>query len=87
MNQELGIKGKADEVYKKLTKAGVEILYDDREDTSAGQKFADADLIGIPVRLVVSAKTQDKVEWKKRTSEETELISIDQALQKLAVLF
>lgn len=47
----------AEEVYENLQKAGVEVLYDDREGVSAGAKFADADLIGIPVRLVVSGRT------------------------------
>lgn len=70
------------EVYEKLLKAGVEVLYDDREGVSAGQKFADADLIGIPVRLVVSEKTGDRVEWKKRGEEKTELISIEELLSR-----
>ncbi len=55
-SQEARIKGKAEDVYKKLQDAGIEVLYDDR-DVSAGEKFADADLLGIPVRLVVSQKT------------------------------
>jgi len=47
---------KAEELYKKLEQAGIEVLYDDR-DARPGEKFADADLIGIPYRIVVSAKT------------------------------
>ncbi|MGI8420103.1 MAG: proline--tRNA ligase [Candidatus Levyibacteriota bacterium] len=74
---------KAEKVYKELTDAGIEVLYDDREDASAGQKFADADLIGIPVRLVVSAKTAEKIEFKKRTEKETELLSLAEVLQSL----
>ena len=46
--------------------SGVEVLYDDREDVTAGEKFADADLIGCPYRVVVSKKTGDKVEVKRR---------------------
>ncbi len=80
----LGIKEKAEEIYKKLRKAGIEVLFDDREDVSAGAKFADADLIGIPVRLVVSEKTGDKIEWKKRGEEKTELLSLDKTLHLLA---
>ncbi|MDP3726743.1 MAG: aminoacyl--tRNA ligase-related protein, partial [bacterium] len=57
MNNESRIRERADGVYARLQKEGVEVLYDDREDASAGEKFADADLIGIPVRLVVSEKT------------------------------
>lgn len=82
MNQESGIKEKTEEVYKKLLDAGVEVLYDDR-DTSTGAKFADADLIGIPTRLVVSAKSGDKIEWKERNKQEAELLSFDEVLQKL----
>lgn len=83
MNNELSIKNKADEVYKKLLDAGVEVLYDDRETVSAGAKFADADLIGIPVRLVVSPKTGDKIEWKERVQTETELLTLDEVLKRL----
>jgi prolyl-tRNA synthetase len=67
---------KAEKVYHELLDAGVEVLYDDREDVSAGAKFADADLIGIPVRLVISAKTGEKIEFKKRTEKETELLPL-----------
>lgn len=75
---------KAEEVYKKLQEAGIEVLYDDREDATAGEKFADADLIGIPVRLVVSAKSGNKIEWKERTKKETELLSLDEVLKRLS---
>jgi len=73
----------ADKLYKQLTEAGIEVLYDDRDDVTAGAKFADADLIGIPVRLVISAKTGDKVEWKKRVSKETELITVEETIKRL----
>jgi prolyl-tRNA synthetase len=73
---------RANEVYKSLIDAGVEVLYDDREDVQAGAKFADADLIGIPNRLVVSAKTGEQIEWKKRTEKETELVSLETVLKK-----
>jgi prolyl-tRNA synthetase len=72
----------ASEIYKRLQKERIEVLYDDR-DISAGQKFADADLIGIPVRLVVSAKNKDKIEWKERASEKTELLGLGEVLKKL----
>ncbi|HUQ85243.1 MAG TPA: proline--tRNA ligase [Candidatus Limnocylindrales bacterium] len=74
---------KAEEIYNKLQDAGVEVLYDDREDISAGNQFADADLIGIPVRLVVSAKSGDKIEWKERASKEAKLLSFDEVLKFL----
>jgi len=67
-----------EKVYEALMTAGVEVLWDDRAEVSAGVKFADADLIGIPVRLVVSPKTGDKIEWKKRDEKKTELVEIEE---------
>jgi prolyl-tRNA synthetase len=79
----------ADIIYDKLQIEGIEVLYDDR-DVSVGQKFADADLIGIPVRLVVSSKTLQqssgravKIEWKERTSDKTELLELSEVLKRL----
>ncbi|MEK7611574.1 MAG: proline--tRNA ligase, partial [Patescibacteria group bacterium] len=73
-NNESGIR--AEEVYEQLNGAGIEVLYDDRDGVSAGEKFADADLIGIPVRLVVSEKSLagGGVEWKLRNSQETKIV-------------
>jgi prolyl-tRNA synthetase len=67
-----------------LHESGVGILYDDR-DLRAGEKFADADLMGIPYRLVVSAKTVEagKYELKARTSAETEHLTSEQVIEKL----
>lgn len=71
-----------DGIYYQLRAAGVDVLYDDRHQVQAGEKLADADLIGIPHRLVVSKKTlaQNCVEWKRRTSTENVLISLEQFL-------
>ncbi len=74
---------RAEEVYQTLREAGIEVLYDDRENVGAGEKLADADLIGIPLRLVVSAKTEDKVEWKKRNEKTVELITVDNVIERL----
>lgn len=70
------------EIYETLQKEGIEILWDDR-DVSAGEKFADSDLIGIPVRLVVSEETKDKIEWKERNKKETELLAIEEVIKRL----
>ena len=78
----VGLNGKGQELYEKLKKADVEVLFDDR-DAPAGQKFADADLIGVPVRLVVSDKTGDKVEYKERSSDKAELLDIDTLFKKI----
>lgn len=70
-------------LYQALINAGTDVLWDDREEVSAGVKFADADLIGIPVRLVVSPKTKDKIEWKNRDSNKTEQLSFREVLARL----
>lgn len=83
MNGESGIREKADSVYQKLLDEGIEVLYDDREDVSPGEKFADCDLMGGAVRLIVSEKIGEKVEWKKRDEEKANLFSIDELLKRL----
>lgn len=74
---------KAEEIYKKLQNSGIEVLYDDREDVSVGAKFADADLIGIPVRLVISTKTGTEIEWKERDKPDSELVTLEKVLHRL----
>ena len=74
----------ATELYQSLVSHGCEVLYDDR-DESAGIKFKDADLIGLPWRAVISAKTGDKVELKARASGETELITHAKILNTFSV--
>ncbi len=76
---------KGEKIYKELQKNNIEVLYDDREEVSAGVKFADADLIGLPYRLVVSGKTGEKIEYKQRTSTKTELLSSTEVIKKLKV--
>ena len=68
----------AEKIYSTLQKEKIEVLYDDR-DESAGVKFKDSDLIGIPLRIVVSEKTlsKNKVEIKKRNEDGFELVEID----------
>lgn len=78
------VKTAADKLYNELLEHGVEVLYDDR-DTSAGAKFADADLVGIPYRIVISAKTVEKqaVEMKPRSSDETKMVEMDKLAEEL----
>jgi len=68
----------AAKIYQDLQKQGVEVLYDDRHDKSAGEKFAEADLIGIPYRIVVSQKTlaKNSVELKERNKNAVKLLKI-----------
>ncbi len=77
----------ADNIYNHLTRSGVAVLYDDR-DVRPGQKFADADLLGIPHRVVISDKTlaAEKIEYKQRTSQDSELISQDKLMQILGIV-
>ncbi|MDD4332917.1 MAG: proline--tRNA ligase [Patescibacteria group bacterium] len=82
-NQESGAWDKAEELYKILEQAGMEVLFDDRRDITAGEKFADADLIGCPYRLVVSEKTlaKNSVEVKKRNEDKAELVEIGEVIK------
>lgn len=77
-----GIKSKAEEVYKRLDAEGIEVLFDDR-NLRAGEKFTDADLIGIPWRVVVSKKTGEKLEVKKRNEKDTEFVTVEELIKKL----
>ena len=75
------IKKEAERIYDTLQKEKIEVLYDDR-DESAGVKLKDADLIGIPLRIVVSEKTMAKnsVEVKRRKEEGFELVEMDRLM-------
>ncbi|TSC71227.1 MAG: prolyl-tRNA synthetase [Parcubacteria group bacterium Gr01-1014_70] len=73
-----GKEKEAEELIRQLEAGGVHVLYDDCPEKTAGEKFADADLIGIPWRIVVSKRTLEKgvVEIKKRTSNEASLVEM-----------
>ena len=75
----------AEKLYHDLVKNKVEVLYDDRADKSAGEKFADADLIGIPVRIVISERTLERnsVEIKERKSKEGRLIKLTEIIKNV----
>jgi prolyl-tRNA synthetase len=72
----------AQKIYNTLTKKNIEVLYDDRLDSSAGEKLIEADLIGIPYRVVISEKTlaKDSAEIKRRDSEKVEFVKLSQLL-------
>lgn len=74
--------GNGEKVYEDLLKEGIDVLWDDR-NVLAGEKFADSDLIGIPVRFVVSEKTGDKIEWKERASSKVELLAPSEIINRL----
>jgi len=74
-----GVKKATEKLYSDLQRKEIAILYDDR-DKSPGEKFSDADLIGIPIRIVVSKRTliKNSVEMKKRGEKEVKLINLEQ---------
>ena len=69
---------RGEEIYNKLQEQNIEVLFDDRK-VSAGVKFSDADLLGLPYRIVISEKTlkDGKVELKKRDEKEEKLVGVD----------
>lgn len=76
------VKKEAEELYNKLLEKNIDVLFDDRE-ASAGEKFADSDLIGIPLRIVVSDRSLSDggYEVKKRTEEKGEIIKKETILE------
>ena len=76
------IKSQAESLYQKLLDKNIDVLYDDRLDVSAGAKFTDADLIGIPTRLVISKRSLENggIESKKRNQDKSEIISLDKVI-------
>ncbi|MCA9308584.1 proline--tRNA ligase [candidate division WWE3 bacterium] len=80
--EEVEVKEQAEQVYKVLLDKGIEVLFDDRESVTAGEKFADADLIGCPYRVVVSKRTSiENLEVKERSKTEVTSIAIEDLLQ------
>jgi len=79
------IADQATALYEQLTAAGIEVLFDDR-DERPGAKFADAELLGIPYRVTISERliADQKFEFTPRSDGETELLTIDELLAKLA---
>ena len=76
------VEKEANKVYDTLVKKNVEVLFDDRREVSAGEKFADADLLGMPYRVVVSARSmkENGVEIKKRNEEKGKIIPLEELL-------
>jgi len=73
----------AEALYKNGQKLGKKVIYDDRKGRAIGEKFAEADLLGVPFRILVSKKTlqKDSVEIKERGSEKAKLVKIKEALK------
>jgi prolyl-tRNA synthetase len=74
--------GDAGRIYDEMKSRGIDVIFDDR-DISAGEKFADADLVGVPYRAVISPKTNGKIELKRRDSSETELVDLEELINRI----
>jgi prolyl-tRNA synthetase len=75
------IKKNCDEIYNLLREENIEVLYDDRKEQTAGEKFNDSDLIGIPFRIVISEKTisKNELELKKRNEDKVKFIKLNKS--------
>jgi prolyl-tRNA synthetase len=81
------VESEANQLYSDLKSAGIEVLYDDR-DVRPGEKFADAELMGIPLRIVISTNTlkDHSVELVGRSSEETKSITLGAIIDEVSGL-
>ncbi len=79
------VRAQADMLYKNLLSQNIEVLYDDRHDVMAGEKFADSDLIGIPFRVVVSKRSLSDggYELKKRTEENGKILNQEELIKEV----
>lgn len=77
------VREEADKIYEVLIEKKIEVLFDDREGLTAGEKFADADLLGMPYRAVVSKRSikEGGIEIKKRTEEKGAIMTVDELLK------
>jgi prolyl-tRNA synthetase len=77
--EDAAVSAQAEQIYVELEKAGLDVLFDDRP-ARAGEKFSDADLIGIPARITISKRTLElgKVEFKRRDEGKAQLLSIEE---------
>lgn len=78
-NDESVIK-RADAIYEALMGASIEVLYDERTEVGAGQKLGEADMIGCPIRAVVSTKSGDQIEVKMRNEKDSKLVSLEELI-------
>ena len=86
LGEEENVKKQAEYVYDTLMKKNIEVLFDDRKGISPGEKFAEADLLGMPYRVVISARSMkdNSIEIKKRNEEKGQSVSLEELLKLLA---
>lgn len=87
MNHEQSV-ATAGEIYRKLQESGLEVLFDDRTNVTAGFKFKDADLLGMPLQVVVGERSlrEQKVEIKQRRTGERILVGAEEVVQRIRTL-
>lgn len=73
----------ADLIYRTLVSHNFAVIYDERDHISGGEKLTTADLVGIPVRLIISDKTGEKIEWKERSNDKKLLLTHQEVIEKL----
>ncbi|MBP6060692.1 MAG: prolyl-tRNA synthetase [Candidatus Pacebacteria bacterium] len=80
LGEDKAVRDEAEKTFKALSDASVEVLFDDRSEVSPGEKFADADLLGMPYRVVVSVRSikDGGVELKKRTEEKGKIVTLEE---------
>ena len=85
LGQSEKVKIEAERIYNELNIKKIETLFDDREDLTAGEKFADSDLIGIPYRLVISERSlkEGGIEVKKRNEVKGKIVSLEELIKLL----
>ena len=85
LGEEENVKKQAEYIYDTLMKKNIEVLFDDREGISPGEKFAEADLLGMPYRVVISARSMkdNGIEIKKRNEEKGQSVSLEELLKIL----
>lgn len=88
LGDSIEIQGLASKVYNLLTEKNIEVLWDDRVTVTAGEKFADADLIGCPIRLTISTRSMQNggVEMKARSRTESTHIAEEKVLEAIETL-
>ena len=82
---EPSVKETAEKLYADLQQAGIEVLFDDRNQRP-GVQFADADLLGLPIRLIVSERNlaEGNIEWKRRDTDESGTVAIADAIASVS---
>lgn len=86
LGEDEAVLSEAKKVYEKLMAEKIEVLFDDRAGVTAGEKFADADLLGMPMRAVVSARSikEGGIEIKRRVEEKGKIVSLEELVAMLA---